>query len=157
MEFGVLGPVEVTAGGRPLAMGGARARAVLAVLLAHASQVVPADQLTDELWPGQPERLAQFGQPNLQAGRCPVGGLAGEADRLATRPPGYLLTVTPAELDSLRFAHLAGEGDAALAAGDPATAAQWLDEALLCGTGLPSPESTRRPCGQRRAGSRRCA
>ena len=42
MEFGVLGPVEVTAGGRPLAMGGARARAVLAVLLAHARRSAEA-------------------------------------------------------------------------------------------------------------------
>ena len=54
MEFSVLGPVEVTAGGRPLALGGARARGVLAMLLAHVSQVVSADRLAGELWPGHP-------------------------------------------------------------------------------------------------------
>ena len=52
MEFSVLGPVEVTANGRPLALGGARARAVLATLLVHSNQAVSADQLADELWPG---------------------------------------------------------------------------------------------------------
>ena len=104
MEFGVLGPVEVTASGRPLAMGGARARAVLAVLLAHAGTVVPADRLTDELWPGQPaDRAAASLQVRLSELRKGFR-LAGEAGRLATRPPGYLLPVTPAELDSLRFA-----------------------------------------------------
>ncbi len=55
---------------------------------------------------------------------------AGEADRLATRPPGYLLRVAPGESDALRFEQLMAEGDATLAAGDADTAARRLDEAL---------------------------
>jgi len=55
---------------------------------------------------------------------------AGEDDRLATTPPGYLLTVAPGDLDSLRFTGLASEGTAALEAGDAAMAAQRLTEAL---------------------------
>jgi DNA-binding SARP family transcriptional activator len=54
VEFSVLGPLEVTADGRSLGLAGARARAVLAVLLVHANQVVPSDRLLEELWPGQP-------------------------------------------------------------------------------------------------------
>jgi DNA-binding SARP family transcriptional activator len=54
VEFGVLGPLEVTAGGQPLALAGPRTRAVLALLLVHANQVVSADRLIEELWPGQP-------------------------------------------------------------------------------------------------------
>ena len=55
---------------------------------------------------------------------------AGEADRLATKPPGYQLRVAADELDAQRFERLAAEGDAALAAGDAITAAERLDQAL---------------------------
>jgi DNA-binding SARP family transcriptional activator len=130
MEFGVLGPVEMTVGGRPLALGGTRARGVLAVLLAHANQVVSADRLAEELWPGHPAgKAAASLQVRLSELRKAFRS-AGEDDRLATRPPGYLLTVAPGDLDSLSFARLAGEGTAALDAGDAATAAQRLTEAL---------------------------
>ena len=54
VEFGILGPLEIAAGGQPLPVQGARTRAVLAMLLVHANQVVPADRLTAELWAGQP-------------------------------------------------------------------------------------------------------
>jgi DNA-binding SARP family transcriptional activator/pimeloyl-ACP methyl ester carboxylesterase len=130
LEFSVLGPVEVTASGRPLPLGGARARAVLAMLLASANQVVSADRLAEELWPGQQAgKAAASLQVRLSELRKAFRS-AGEADCLATRPPGYLLTVTADGLDSLRFARLAGEGSAALAAGDAAAAAQRLTEAL---------------------------
>ena len=130
MEFSVLGPVEVTAGGRSLALGGARARAVLAMLAAQPGQVVSADRLADELWPGHPRgRAAASLQVRLSELRKAFRS-AGEDDRLVTRPPGYLLTVAPGELDSLRFARLAGEGSAALEADDAAAAVQRLTEAL---------------------------
>lgn len=54
MEFSILGPVGVTVNGRPLELSGARARAVLATLIVHANHVIAAEQLVDELWPGQP-------------------------------------------------------------------------------------------------------
>ena len=130
MEFGVLGPLAVTAGGQSLGLAGVRTRAVLAVLLAHANQVVSADRLIEELWPGQPaDRAADSLQVRLSELRKALRS-AGEADRLVTRPPGYLLRVAPGELDALRFEQLAAEGDAALAAGDAATAARYLDQAL---------------------------
>ena len=130
MEFGVLGPLAVTAGGQSLGLAGARTRAVLAVLLTHANQVVSADRLIEELWPGQPaDRAADSLQVRLSELRKALRS-AGEADRLVTRPPGYLLRVAPGELDALRFEQLAAEGDAALAAGDAATASRYLDQAL---------------------------
>ena len=127
MEFRVLGPLEVTAGGQSLTMG-ARARAVLAMLLVHANQVVSSDRLMEELWPGQPGAADSL-QVRLSELRKALRS-AGEADRLVTRPPGYLLRVTQGELDALRFEYLAAEGDKALAAGDAAAAARRLDEAL---------------------------
>ena len=130
VEFRVLGPLEVTAGGQSLQVGGARARAILAMLLVHANQVVSADRLAEEFWPGHPAaRAAANLQVRLSELRKSLRS-AGEADRLVTRPPGYLLRVAAAELDVVRFEQLAAAGDAALAAGDAAAAAQRLDEAL---------------------------
>jgi DNA-binding SARP family transcriptional activator len=128
VEFRVLGPLEVTADGRPLALTGARTRAVLAMLVVHANQVVSSGRLIEELWPGQP-RAADSLQVRVSELRKALRS-AGEADRLATRPPGYLLRVAPGELDALRFEQLTAEGNAALAASDAATAVQRLDEAL---------------------------
>lgn len=54
MEFRVLGPLEVTVGGQSLEVGGARTRAVLALLLVHANQVVSAGRLVEELWAAHP-------------------------------------------------------------------------------------------------------
>ena len=126
----MLGPLEVTADGQSLGLAGARTRAVLALLLVHANQVVPTDRLVEELWPGQSaDKATDSLQVRLSELRKVLRS-AGEADRLATRPPGYLLRVAPGELDALRFEQFAGEGAAALAGGDAATAAQRFDQAL---------------------------
>jgi len=63
VEFRVLGPLELISGEQPLAVGGTRTRAVLAMLLVSANRVVPADRVADELWPGHP---AGRGAANLQ-------------------------------------------------------------------------------------------
>ncbi len=100
------------------------------MLLVRANQVVPSDRLIEELWPGQPAgRAADSLQVRLSELRK-VLRAAGEADRLATRPPGYLLRVTPGEVDARRFERLAAAGNVALAGGDAAAAAQYLDQAL---------------------------
>ena len=52
MDFNILGPIEAIEGGRPLALGGAKQRALLGMLLLHANGVVSADRLIDELWSG---------------------------------------------------------------------------------------------------------
>ena len=130
MEFSVLGPLEVRADGESLELAGARTRAVLAMLLVHANQVVSSDRLVEELWPGHPiGKAADSLQVRLSELRKALRS-AGEADRLATRPPGYVLRVTPGELDARRFEKLAAAGNVALAAGDAVTAASRLDEAL---------------------------
>ena len=140
MEFSILGPVEVTVSGRPLELSGARARAVLATLIVHANHVVAAEQLLDELWPLQPAdkalaslqvRLSELRKVLRPAADSPGG------DRLTTRPPGYLLRVTEAELDSCRFTELTAEAADAMAEDKPAIALHRLDEALrLSGAAL---------------------
>ena len=50
MDFRILGPLEVFDGDRPLALGGTKQRALLALLLLHANEVVSRDRLIEELW-----------------------------------------------------------------------------------------------------------
>lgn len=49
MDFRILGPLEVADEGQLLALGGASQRALLALLLLHANEVVSSDRLIDEL------------------------------------------------------------------------------------------------------------
>jgi DNA-binding SARP family transcriptional activator len=59
VEFRILGPVEVLdAQGQRLALGGPKQRALLAVLLLHAGQVVAVERLIDELWGQDPPDTA---------------------------------------------------------------------------------------------------
>ena len=130
MEFRVLGPLELTSGGQPARIGGARTRAVLAMLLVSANRVVPADRIADELWPG---RAAGRSAANLQVRLSELRRAlksVGEENRLVTSPPGYLLRVADSELDLVRFEALAAAGREALASGDAPTAARLLAESL---------------------------
>ena len=54
MDFRILGSLEVRDGSRVLALGGEKQRALLAILLLHRNEVVPADQLIDALWGESP-------------------------------------------------------------------------------------------------------
>jgi DNA-binding SARP family transcriptional activator len=51
MDFRILGPLEVLDdSGRSLPLGGAKQRALIAILLIHANEVVSADRLIDDIW-----------------------------------------------------------------------------------------------------------
>ena len=144
VEFGVLGPLEVTVAGQSLAIGGARTRAVLALMLVNANRVVSADALADQLWPDLgADRAAANLQVRLSELRRALRSV-GEAGRLETRPPGYVLHVGPDELDVLRFEALCAAGRDALAAGDPDGAVRLLDRSLALwrGTALADVDDT---------------
>jgi DNA-binding SARP family transcriptional activator len=105
---------------RPLVLGGAKQRALLAVLLLHAGQVVSADRLIDELWGEDPPERArsvlQVYVANLRKVLEPDRPKRTASSLLKTQPPGYLLDLGPDELDLLRLERLAAEGRTALAA-----------------------------------------
>ena len=54
MEFRVLGDLEVRHDGEAIALGAHQQRAVLAILVLHAGEVVSCDRLIDELWGDEP-------------------------------------------------------------------------------------------------------
>jgi DNA-binding SARP family transcriptional activator/class 3 adenylate cyclase len=135
VQFRILGPLEVLDDdGRPLVLGGAKQRGLLAILLRHPGQVVSADRLIDELWGEDPPDTArsvlQVYVANLRKVLEPARARRAAGGVLRTRPPGYLIEVGPDELDLGRFERLAAEGRAALAAGEADNAAGLLRSAL---------------------------
>src|SRR6266508_2352893 len=58
MDFRILGSLEVYDNGRPLSLGGHQQRALLALLLLRANQVVPVDEIVEDLWGAQPPASA---------------------------------------------------------------------------------------------------
>ncbi|HEY1369335.1 MAG TPA: BTAD domain-containing putative transcriptional regulator, partial [Gaiellaceae bacterium] len=126
MEFRILGPLEVLDGGRVVSVGGPRKRAVLAILLLHLNRPISSERLIDELWGDGPPATA------LQSVRVHVSQIrkALGHDLLRTLPSGYALELEPDRLDAQRFERLVGEGRAALAVGEAATASALLNDAL---------------------------
>jgi DNA-binding SARP family transcriptional activator len=108
MEFRILGPLEVVDADGPLALGGERQRALLALLLTRANEAVSTDRLIDQLWGARPPKQAlntiQYYVSQL---RKTFG-----ADRIVTRAPGYMIRVERDELDLARFERLSQEGSA---------------------------------------------
>src|SRR5262245_14701941 len=133
MEFRILGTLEVVADDQHLELGGARQRALLAMLLIRANEVVSADRLIDELWHQSPPEGAtnalHASVSRLRRVLRPVLSSDSSA-ALRTTPPGYVLEVAPSTIDAQRFERLAIEGRRSLANGEPATAAARLAEAL---------------------------
>jgi len=111
IEFRVLGPVEVSAGGRRVDAGQPRQRAVLAALLADAGRPVPVDTLIDRIWGQAPPRAVR---PSLQANVTRLrqmleqAAAAGEPPvKIAFAAGCYLLDVDPLQVDLHLFRHLA--------------------------------------------------
>ena len=140
MQFRILGPLEVVdEAGLQLSLGGGRQRALLAVLLLHANEVVSSDHLIQELWGDKPpESAAKLLQGHVSQVRRAIGGDA----RLVTRQPGYMLRVEPGELDGEHFEQLVDEGRRALARGAAHEAAGKFREGLSLWRGAPLAEFT---------------
>jgi DNA-binding SARP family transcriptional activator len=56
VDFRILGPVQVWTDAGPADLGTPKQRAMLALLLLHAGEVVSTDRLADLLWDGEPPR-----------------------------------------------------------------------------------------------------
>jgi DNA-binding SARP family transcriptional activator len=121
-------------GQRQVELGRPKQRALLAVMLVHANQVVPLDRLIDELWgeeqPAQAGASLQAYVSHLRRALEPGRPARTPPRVLVTQPPGYRLVVAPGDLDAARFVVLAEEGHRLLEGGQPGSAAQVLREAL---------------------------
>ena len=140
MDFRLLGPLEVSEQNRSVALGGLKQRSLLAVLLLHANEIVATDRLIADLW-GEtpPATVAKSIQSYVSRLRREFG-----ADRLTTRPPGYVLHVGPDELDLAVFERLRAEARRA----EPARAADKLRAALALWRGPPLADLAYEPFAQ---------
>jgi DNA-binding SARP family transcriptional activator/class 3 adenylate cyclase/tetratricopeptide (TPR) repeat protein len=130
LAFAMLGPVQVVCGTRAIDLGPTKVRALLALLLLRANELVSRDALIDGLWGEQPPATAGHSlSVYVSQLRKKLRG-RDEACELLTQPGGYVFRVDPERIDARRFERLSTEGKGALAAGDPATAAVRLRCAL---------------------------
>src|SRR5580698_9145166 len=134
VQFRLLGPLEAQDGERRVELGRPKQRALLAVLLVHANDVVSLDRLVEELWgeepPAQAAASLQTYVSNLRRALEPDRPARAPSQVLVSQPPGYRLVVGAGDLDAARFAALATEGHRLLEAGRPAAAAGVLREGL---------------------------
>ncbi len=133
LEFGVLGSLTATRQGDEIPLGGVRQRLVLALLLLHAGQTVPADRLVDQIWGDTPGTTGTTGTGPLRNhiwqlrrqlgpdGVEPAG--RDDSGPLVSRPGGYRLDVDGDQIDSCRFE----QGLAAARASSSASPQQALD------------------------------
>jgi DNA-binding SARP family transcriptional activator len=128
--FRILGPLEAVDGGRAVELPRRKHRALLATLILHAGEVVSPDRLIEDLWGESPPRTARDALQNyVSLLRKTLG-----ADVLVTREGGYVLEVTPEQVDLGRFERLWTE---ARATADVGERAAKLREALGLWRGPP--------------------
>jgi tetratricopeptide (TPR) repeat protein/DNA-binding SARP family transcriptional activator len=127
MEFRLLGPVEIGAGGRVLDGGPAQHRLLLAALAVEAGRPVSVESLVGRVWddpPEQPRRALQVYISRIRRTLdVPVSRRSG----------GYLLDIDPDRVDLHRFQRLVGEARG----GDERQRVERLRQALELWRGQP--------------------
>ncbi|MFF8956859.1 BTAD domain-containing putative transcriptional regulator [Streptomyces sp. NPDC014894] len=128
MRISLIGTTQAHRGdGTPVALGGARLRALLTVLAMRPGRTVPVGRIVDEVWAGDPPAdapgavQALVGRLRRTLGRDAVGSAEGG---------GYLLCAGTDDVDLHRFDRLTAQGAKAVARGDARAAEALLDEAL---------------------------
>jgi YVTN family beta-propeller protein len=132
VEFRVLGPLEVVRDGVTIPLHRPRLRALLALLLLHANEVVSSDRIIDALWADDPPQNATNALQTIvsRLRKQLLDGDNGVAEIIRTRSPGYVIEVAPDDLDLARFERLVQQGREALQAGRAETASRVLRDAL---------------------------
>ncbi|MDT5365286.1 MAG: hypothetical protein QOC69_7048, partial [Mycobacterium sp.] len=138
VELGVLGSLQVRQYGLPVAIPGAKPRALLTMLGLHAGSVVSADTLLELLWGDEPPRTAAKAlQTHISSLRRTLGD-----GFVLTEGTGWTLTTT--EIDASRYKAAAKMGREAIASGDTSQAVARFNEALALWRGVPElPEGSR--------------
>ncbi|MCK9928536.1 NB-ARC domain-containing protein [Frankia sp. Mgl5] len=137
LQFAVLGPLEVTAGGVPVVLGGTQRKVLLAALLLEAGQVLSTQRLIEVIWSEPaPERALATLRTHVSELRRRLES-PSSAQVLIRRGAGYLLDVGPAQIDAERARRLLEQGRRAIEDGDPVSAIAPLQEAQALWRGQP--------------------
>lgn len=109
LRVSLLGPLEATVGGQPMAIGGLGRRALLAALAFNLDTVVGVNRLVEVIWDDHPPATATTKlQGHVWALRRSLVRLGGPdaVNVLQTRPPGYVLCADRTSTDLARFDEL---------------------------------------------------
>ena len=153
MQIRVLGNLEASVDECPIALGGAKQRAVLAMLGLEANRTVTADRLSEGLWGEEPPPSAAKMIQNYVWRLRRVLADDGGAEIL-TRGRGYELRIDPEGVDVCRFERLVTEAARAAEAGRPGTRRARRSRCFAAIRCRIWPTSRSR--GRRSAGSRSC-
>jgi WD40 repeat protein/DNA-binding SARP family transcriptional activator len=136
LRFGILGPLSASWDGEALSLGGARQRALLAVLLVHANEMVATERLIEQLLDGS-RSASSANAIHVGISRLRRTLRDDRAEMLRTGRGGYMLELEPEQLDAATFERLLTEGRDLLAGGDHAGASARLREGLALWRGPP--------------------
>lgn len=105
LEFGVLGPLEMSVNGIPVPVGAAKQRAVLAMLVINHNRPVSVDALIHAVWGESPVPAARASIHSYVSNLRRLLGTAGVDPQavLASAPPGYRLAFPDDHWDLGRF------------------------------------------------------
>ena len=119
MEYRTLGILDVVSDGQSFQLGPPKQRAVLAILLLNANQIVSTDRLIDLIWGDSPPRTAAHSIQIYVSELRRILSAGSPAQVIFTRPPGYVIEAEPDAIDARRFERLIESGTRALQNGDP--------------------------------------
>ncbi|NUR82979.1 MAG: tetratricopeptide repeat protein [Nonomuraea sp.] len=104
--FGMLGPMDVRVGGRPVTLHGPRQERTLAALLLDADRVVTVDQLVDVVWEEPPASARRQIQDLVTRLRRTLVDAGADPGLITTQRAGYLLRPGEHGLDARAFESL---------------------------------------------------
>lgn len=141
LRFELLGPQRAWYAGRPLDLGPAKQRAVLAVLLLAAGRPVPTGQIVEAVWPDEAPvnglNVVQKHVAGLRRMLEPDRSPRTPARVLTLTDAGYLLRVPPEAVDVARFERGVRRARAAQADGRTEEALAEVSAALELWQGEP--------------------
>ena len=133
LEVLVLGNVEAQRDGAPVALGGSKLQAVVALLALGAPHPMSGDRLIDELWGERPPANPANA---LQAQISHVRRLLG-SDAVVRQGSAYRINVEPDDVDANRLERLINRARAERQAGEVADAITTFQSALALVRGHP--------------------
>jgi SARP family transcriptional regulator, regulator of embCAB operon len=133
LEFGVLGPLQLSVKGTPVPLGARRQRAVLAMLMINRNRGVGVESLINAVWHESPVPAARASIHSYVSNLRRLLRNSGVDTRtvLTSAAPGYRLNVADAECDLGRFITEKVAGIRAAAAGQFEQASRRLSAALV--------------------------
>ncbi|OBJ59531.1 BTAD domain-containing putative transcriptional regulator [Mycobacterium sp. 1423905.2] len=132
-RFGLLGPLQMSVGGKAVPVGTPKQRVVLAVLLLNRNRSVAVESLIDAAWgedaPAEARASVHVYVSNLRR-LLGTGGVVDPRKVLQKAPPGYRLNVSDGDVDLGRFVHEKAVGVQAASDGNFEQATRHFSAAL---------------------------